>query len=202
MTTNMQHESSGTLDRRDVVKAILDRRGDALVVAGLGSSCYDCGVYDDPGTFYLWGAMGGAAMIGLGLALAQPKRRVLVVTGDGEMLMGLGSLSTIGAEKISNLAIVVLDNELYAETGMQPTHTARGVSLSGVAQAAGFPVSEAVHTQGELERSIRSIYDARGPVFVNVKVSSKRYPLSIRLRDGAHIKNRFRENLLGQKAFD
>jgi thiamine pyrophosphate-dependent acetolactate synthase large subunit-like protein len=198
----MQHESSGTLDRRDVVRTILEKRGEALVVSGLGSSSYDCGVYDDPRNFYLWGAMGGAAMIGLGLALAQPKRRVLVITGDGEMLMGLGSLATIGAQKTSNFAIVVLDNELYAETGMQPTHTARGVSLSGVAQAAGFPVAEAVHSQQELERSIASIYEARGPVFVNVKVSSKRYPLSIRLRDGAHIKNRFREHLLGQKAFD
>jgi thiamine pyrophosphate-dependent acetolactate synthase large subunit-like protein len=202
MASNVQHESSGTLDRREVVEAILGKRGDALVVTGLGSSCYDCGVHDDPGTFYLWGAMGGAAMIGLGLALAQPKRRVLVVTGDGEMLMGLGSLATIGAEKTANLAIVVLDNELYAETGMQPTHTARGVSLSGVAQAAGFPVAEAVHTQSELERSIGSIYEARGPVFVNVKVSSTRYPMSMRLRDGVHIKNRFREHLLGQKAFD
>src|SRR5918992_496312 len=103
---------SGTLDRREVVKAILDRRGDALVVTGLGSSCYDAGVYDHPNTFYLWGAMGAAAMIGLGLALAQPSRRVVVITGDGEMLMGLGSLATIGAHKPPNLSIVVMDNEL------------------------------------------------------------------------------------------
>ena len=193
---------SGTLDRREVVKAILDRRGDALVVTGLGSSCYDAGVYDHPNTFYLWGAMGAAAMIGLGLALAQPSRRVVVITGDGEMLMGLGSLATIGAQKPANLSIVVLDNELYAETGMQPTHTARGVDLAGMAKAAGFTVAETVRDTGGVTSAVEQIYGTKGTAFFDVKVSSQRYPMSIRLRDGAHIKNRFRENLLGQKAFD
>lgn len=190
------------LDRREAVKAILDKRGDALLVTGLGSSSYDAGVHDNLNTFYLWGAMGGAAMIGLGLALAQPDRRVLVLTGDGEMLMGLGSFATIGAERVKNLAIAVLDNELYAETGMQPTHTARGVDLAGMAKAAGFSVARNVRTMAELETEIGSIYDSAGPVFVNVKVSSKRYPMSMRMRDGTHLKNRFREHLLGGKAYD
>jgi thiamine pyrophosphate-dependent acetolactate synthase large subunit-like protein len=193
---------TGTLDRREVVRSILEKRGDAFVVAGLGSSSYDCGVHDHPNNYYLWGAMGGAAMIGLGLALAQPARRVVVITGDGEMLMGIGSLATIGAQRPENLSIVLLDNELYAETGMQPTHTARGVSLSGMAQAANFELAQTVWTSDELEAAIEALYGTRGPVLVDVKVSSKRYPMSMRLRDGAHIKNRFRENLLGQKAFD
>jgi thiamine pyrophosphate-dependent acetolactate synthase large subunit-like protein len=192
----------GTLDRREVIKSILEKRGDALVVAGLGSSCYDCGVYDHLNTFYLWGAMGAAAMIGLGLALAQPQRRVVVITGDGEMLMGLGSLATIGAHKPANLSIVVMDNELYAETGMQPTHTARGVSLAGMAHAAGFAATQTVYTDDELEHGIDVIYGSASPVLIDIKLSSKRYPMSMRMRDGAHIKNRFRENLLGQKAFD
>jgi thiamine pyrophosphate-dependent acetolactate synthase large subunit-like protein len=198
----MANRKNGALDRREVVKAILEKREDTLVVTGLGSSSYDVGVHDDPNTFYLWGAMGAAAMVGLGLALAQPKRRVLVITGDGEMLMGLGSLATIGAQKPANLAIVVIDNELYAETGMQPTHTARGVDLAGIAKAAGFAAADTVYSQQELERGIEALYGSSAPVFLDVKVSDKRYPLSIRLRDGAHIKNRFRENLLGQKAFD
>jgi len=198
----MAKDRKGTLDRREVVKAVLDERGDALVVTGLGSSCYDAGVHDHLNTFYLWGAMGAAAMMGLGLALAQPGRRVVVITGDGEMLMGLGSLATIGAKQPSNLAIVVIDNELYAETGMQPTHTSRGVDLAGMAKAAGFTAAETVYTQQALESSIGAIYRTAGPVFFDVKVSDKRYPMSIRLRDGAHIKNRFRENLLGPKAFD
>ena len=198
----MAATSTGTLDRREVVKKLLAQREDALVVTGLGSSCYDAGVYDHPNTFYLWGAMGGAAMIGLGLALAQPRRRVLVITGDGEMLMGVGALATIGAQKPDNLGIVVLDNELYGETGMQPTHTARGVDLAGMAKAAGVALADTVRTEEALGASISALYGTPGPVFFDVKVSATRYPMSIRLRDGAHIKNRFRENLLGQKAFD
>jgi thiamine pyrophosphate-dependent acetolactate synthase large subunit-like protein len=198
----MTQQTEGTLDRRAVVSAILEKRGDALVVTGLGSSCYDAGVHDHPNTFYLWGAMGAAAMMGLGLALAQPTRRVVVITGDGEMLMGLGALATIGVQRPANLSIVVIDNELYAETGMQPTHTAHGVSLAGVAQAACVPVARTVHTEQELGAAIEALYGTPGPVFVDVKVSDRRYPMSIRLRDGAHIKNRFREHLLGSRAFD
>ncbi len=190
------------LDRRKAMKAVLDARDDALIVTGLGSTCYDAGVHDHLNTFYLWGAMGAAAMVGLGLALAQPKRRVVVVTGDGEMLMGLGSLATIGAKRPSNLAIVVMDNELYAETGMQPTHTARGVSLAGIAKAANFSSTDTVHDEKELTRSIQTVYRADGPVFIDIKVNNLRYPMSIRMRDGMHIKNRFRENLLGARAFD
>lgn len=190
------------IDRRAAVKQILARRGDALLVTGLGSSCYDAGTLDHPNTFYLWGGMGGACMIGLGLALAQPKRRVLVITGDGEMLMGLGSLATIGAEKVKNLSVIVIDNELYSETGMQPTHTSRGVDLAGIAKAAGFASSSTVVSESELKSSIPKLYTTPGPIFMDLKVSANRYPLSIRLRDGTHIKNRFRENLLGSKAFD
>ena len=94
----MPDQKQGTLDRREVVAAMLKERGDALIVTGLGSSCYDIGTQDHPNTFYLWGGMGAAAMVGLGLALAQPARRVVVITGDGEMLMDLGALATIGAK--------------------------------------------------------------------------------------------------------
>src|SRR3546814_4233686 len=125
------------LHRREVVKSLLSNRGDTLVVTGLGQSTYDAyAAGDDPRTFYLWGAMGGSVPIGLGMAIAQPDRRVLVVTGDGELLMGLGSLSVVGAERPKNLAIVVLDNGKYGETGPQVTHTARGTDLAGVAKAA------------------------------------------------------------------
>ena len=134
----MSELESPLLQRRAVVARILAARGDALVVTGLGSTTYDVfAAGDSPLTFYLWGAMGAAAMIGLGLAHAQPLRRVVVLTGDGEMLMGLGSLATIGAERPKNLSVVVIDNERYAETGMQRTHTGRGVDLAGIARAAG-----------------------------------------------------------------
>jgi thiamine pyrophosphate-dependent acetolactate synthase large subunit-like protein len=190
------------LDRRAAVSAILRGREDALVVTGLGSSSFDAGVHDDPRTFYLWGGMGAAAMMGLGLALAQPSRRILVITGDGEMLMALGALATIGAEQPRNLAIVVLDNEVYGETGMQPTHTQRGVDLPGIARACSFPMAETVRCGQELASVVARLYAEPGPLFVDIKVTATHYPLSLRLRDGAHIKNRFREALLGSKAFD
>ncbi len=198
----MATTKKSNLDRRGAVKTILAERGDSLLVTGLGSSCYDAGTVDHPNTFYLWGGMGGAAMIGVGLALAQPKRRVLVITGDGEMLMGMGSLATIGAEKIRNLSIIVIDNELYSETGMQPTHTSRGVDLAGVAKASGFGTTGTVSTLPEVKAWIPKLYNTPGPVFLDIKVNAARYPMSIRLRDGTHIKNRFREALLGAKAFD
>jgi thiamine pyrophosphate-dependent acetolactate synthase large subunit-like protein len=198
----MAQVKKSTLDRRVAVKAILAERGDSLLVTGLGSSCYDAGTVDHPHTFYLWGGMGGAAMIGAGLAIAQPKRRVLVLTGDGEMLMGLGSLATIGAEKIRNLSIIVIDNELYSETGMQPTHTSRGVDLAGMAKAAGFAAAASISTLPEVKSWIPKLYHTPGPLFLNIKVNANRYPMSIRLRDGAYIKNRFREALFGAKAFD
>ena len=199
----MAKKIKATLDRRAAINKILEKRGDALVVTGLGSSCYDVGAAGDhPNNFYLWGGMGAAAMMGLGLALAQPKRQVLVITGDGEMLMGLGALATIGTQGPRNLSIIVIDNELYSETGMQPTHTARGVDLAGVAKAAGFAATGTVSTEQGLKAWIPKLYKTPGPVFMALKVNANRYPLSIRLRDGAHIKNRFREALLGAKAFD
>jgi thiamine pyrophosphate-dependent acetolactate synthase large subunit-like protein len=198
----MSNTKTGTLDRRHVMGPLLAARGDALVVTGLGSTTYDAGLADHPGTFYLWGAMGAAAMVGLGLALAQPTRRVVVFTGDGEMLMGIGSLATIGARAPANLAVVVIDNEHYSETGMQPTHTNRGVSLSGIAQACNFASAKTIYGDEELRAEIPSVFGGPGPVFLDVKVNTQRYPLSIRLRDGSHIKNRFREYLLGPSAFD
>ena len=198
----MAERRQGTLDRRAVTDAMLKARGDALIVAGLGSSCYDAGTADHPNTFYLWGGMGAAAMMGLGLALAQPSRRVVVITGDGEMLMGFGAFATIGAKRPNNLSVVVIDNEHYSETGMQATHTHKGVSLAGVAKACNFPSSETIYTEQELAADIPKLFGGSELMFRAVKVNTQRYPMTIRLRDGAHIKNRFRENLLGAKAFD
>ena len=194
-----------TLHRRDVVNHILHQRGDLLVVAGLGAPAWDVAAAGDhPLSFPLWGAMGGAAMIGLGLALAQPKRKVLVVTGDGEMLMGLGSLAVIGSHKPRNLSIVVLDNEQYGETGMQDTVTASGVDLAGIAKSAGFTMTMSIKTKSELSLLKNQIYKesktTSGPLFAQVKVDPKKLPLVLPPREGAYLKNRFRIALLGTQA--
>lgn len=189
------------LDRRHAVKRLLADRGDLLVVSGLGSPTYDvaaCG--DDDRNFYLWGAMGSAAPIGLGLALARPDRRVLVVTGDGEMLMGLGSLASIGVQRPANLAIVVLDNERYGETGMQQTHTASGVSLAAIATGAGFTQSCLVTEKKGIAALRKMVYEEAGPNFAQVKVIAEKIPLVLPPREGALLKARFRRALNGPSA--
>jgi thiamine pyrophosphate-dependent acetolactate synthase large subunit-like protein len=185
------------LRRRNAVARILAHRGDLLVVTGLGSPTYDCAAAGDhPLNFYLWGAMGSAVTVGLGLALAQPRRRVLVLTGDGEMLMGLGSLATAAVKQPENLAVAVIDNEHYGETGMQPTHTSSGVDLAGIARSTGFRETLTVRTADDLESAVPLLYRAKGPVFVVLKVSSARDPLVLPPWDGSLLKSRFRQALL------
>ncbi len=189
------------LERRPVVARLLADRGDLLVVSGLGAPTYDCAaVGDHPLNFYLWGAMGSAALIGLGLATARPERPVLVITGDGEMLMGLGALATIGVRKPANLAIAVLDNEHYGETGNQPTHTADGVDLAGIAEAAGFALSYRVEDNAMLETVLPRLRAGKGPVFAAIKISDQQDPMVLPPRDGTYLKHRFREALLGPSA--
>jgi thiamine pyrophosphate-dependent acetolactate synthase large subunit-like protein len=190
-----------TLHRRAVVKLLLGDRKDLLVVAGLGSTSWDItAVGDTPLNFPLWGAMGNAAMVGLGLALAQPARRVLVITGDGEMLMGLGSLATIGVQQPPNLTVVVIDNERYGETGMQTTHTAEGADLAKVSLACGFRSVRKIRAAGELAGLRRAIHAARGPHFAQIKVVAEKLPLVLPPREGALLKTRFRRALLGDGA--
>ena len=190
-----------TLHRREVVKKILEKRGDLLVVAGLGSTSWDITAAGDCDlSFPTWGAMGQAAMIGLGLAAAQPRRRVLVVTGDGEMLMGMGALATIGVQRPANLTVVVIDNERYGETGMQPTHTAHGVDLAAVARACGFRNSKEVRKQSEIASLAEMIHVSHGPNFAAIKVSDEKPPLVLPPHDGVLLKERFRRALLGSSA--
>jgi thiamine pyrophosphate-dependent acetolactate synthase large subunit-like protein len=186
-----------SLNRREAVKALLADRGALLVVTGLGSSSYD--VFDageHPGNFYLWGAMGGAAMVGLGLALAQPKRPVAVITGDGEQLMGIGSLLTIAAKKPGNLTIAVLDNGHFGETGMQVSHTGLGAQLDVIATGAGLrSVTDITDMNGivEFRRKLQSIDG--GPRLARIRIASGHLERALPPRDGVFLKNRFRDNL-------
>lgn len=192
----MSARKKPTLDRRKVVAAILKARGDALVVAGLGAPCFDvmaCG--DHALNFYTWGGMGGTAMIGLGLALAQPQRRVLVITGDGDMLMALGSFATIGAKQPKNLALIVMDNEHYGETGMQQTHTQLGTEFAGVAEATGFRAAATLYTEAQLKLWLPRIRGDQGPVFAGVKVAIDRGEFILPPRDGTELKLRFQQGL-------
>lgn len=184
------------LHRRDIVRRMLDDRGNLLVVAGLGAPAYDVAAAGDHAlNFYLWGAMGSAAMIGLGLALAKPGMRVLVVTGDGEMLMGIGSLATIGVKQPGNLAILVLDNRRYGETGMQPSHTDSGVDIAAAAAACGFPVARRISSLAELDDARGLVHFTQGPVFVQAVVEPETVPRVLPTRDGNEIRLRFTQAL-------
>src|ERR687888_2643258 len=187
------------LARRSAIARILADRGDTLVVTGLGSPTYDCAAAGDhPLNFYLWGAMGSAVTVGLGLALAQPKRRVLAITGDGEMLMGLGALATIGVQQPANLTVVVIDNERYGETGMQRTHTAEGVDLSAIAAACRFKHAITVTADRAALREL--VYRTPGPNFAAVEMVDEKLPLVLPPHDGVLLKARFRRALLGESA--
>lgn len=180
------------LDRREFIGRLLVGRGDLLVVCGLGSATYDVAAAGDhPLNFYLWGAMGGTAMIGLGLALARPDRRVAVITGDGDMLMGLGSLATIGVRGAKNLAIVVLDNAHYGETGMQPSHTNAGVDLVAAALACRFKAGRTVSRLEEAEDVRALLHGGVGPILVNARIKAENLPRVLPLRDGHAIRQRF-----------
>jgi thiamine pyrophosphate-dependent acetolactate synthase large subunit-like protein len=182
------------LERRSVVSTLLAKRKDAIVVGGLGASTYDIAAAGDHDrNFYLWGAMGGAVMIGLGIALAQPKLPVLVITGDGEMLMGMGSLATVGLQKPGNLTIVVLDNERYGETGGQTSHTASAADLVGVAHACGIGDVRAIATMAEVEAFASTLQDvSAGPRFASVKIDGANLERALSNRDGTFIVNRIR----------
>ena len=181
------------LDRRVAIRTLLENRGDLLLVTGLGSTSWDAAsVADDERNFYLWGAMGAAAMVGLGLAIARPDRRVLVVTGDGEMLMGLGSLATIGVQRPPNLAVAVFDNGHYGETGMQASHTAETVDLIGVAQACGFKEAVDIIDENGLRNFATRIHNAATSLFARVAIRADEPPRVLPPRDGVLLKNRFR----------
>jgi thiamine pyrophosphate-dependent acetolactate synthase large subunit-like protein len=185
------------LQRRDAVSALLRHRGDALVVTGLGSPTYDvhaAGDRDD--NYYLWGAMGGAALVGLGLALAQPQRRVLVITGDGEQLMAVGGLVTIAVAKPCNLSIMVIDNQHYGETGMQASHTGNGIDLATIAAASGFAEAKTIRAMAGVDALGATLgASATGPRLYVIKVAADSPPRSMPSRDAVFIKNRFRAQL-------
>lgn len=189
--------TSERLNRRDAVRELLRNRGASLVVTGLGSSTYDVfAAGDHDGNMYLWGAMGGAAMVGLGLALAQPTRPVVVLTGDGEQLMGLGGLATIAVKRPGNFTLIVLDNGRYGETGGQLSHTGLGIELHRTAAAMGFASAVELREMTEVAAYRTELVKATGgPRFASVRIACDSPPRALPARDGVYLKNRFRTAL-------
>jgi thiamine pyrophosphate-dependent acetolactate synthase large subunit-like protein len=192
----IQAKAAATIDRRVFVSRLLAGCPQALVITGLGSSSYDVfAAGDRPENFYLWGAMGGAAAVGLGLALAQPQRSVVVITGDGEQLMGLGALSTIGAQQPANLTLVVLDNGHFGETGMQPSHSSLGTNLSAVARGCGIGNVVEIDELAAVDSLAQIVNAQQGCTLAQVHICADELPRALPPRDGVYLKNRFRAAL-------
>lgn len=190
---------TGALDRRKAVPELVGDPQDFLIIAGLGGTARDtaqiCGPYQN---FYAFaGVMGGATMTGLGLALAQPKKRVLIITGDGDLLMNLGSLATVAVMNPPNLSILCVDNAHYWETGRQKTHTALGVDLAAIAAGAGIKKVRTVLKQSEIPDAASLLRQKQGVAFVLLKVKPTDPPKIRRSHDAAWTKHRFRQELLG-----
>jgi thiamine pyrophosphate-dependent acetolactate synthase large subunit-like protein len=186
------------LNRSDVMKKIMAVRNNALVITGLGSPVWDLAASDHrPDNFYSWGGMGCAISMGLGCALAQSDKKVWVITGDGEALMGLGSLATVAAQRPSNLAVIVLDNEHYGETGMQRTHTSHGTDIAAIASGAGIQTTMTVNNPETLEGLTTALTSGLLPMVAVIKVAAGKPNLILPSRDGVYIKNQFRQAVLG-----
>ncbi|MGH8430807.1 MAG: thiamine pyrophosphate-dependent enzyme [Solimonas sp.] len=196
MTTSTSKAAKPGIDRRKFVAELLTQLPDALVVSGLGSPSYDVfAAGDRPGNFYLWGAMGGSTSLALGLAIARPEKTVIAITGDGEQLMGIGSLATAAAQQQKNLNIVILDNGHFGETGMQQSHTSLGTNLAQVAKAVGVPTTLEISDIDELGKLAQAIRKADGTTVAQVYISTDEPQRALPPRDGTFVKNRFREHL-------
>ncbi|MFK0209391.1 thiamine pyrophosphate-dependent enzyme [Agrobacterium sp. NPDC090283] len=189
--------TNNTMDRRAAVNKLLAARDGALVVTGLGSPSYDVHAAGDvDGNYYLWGAMGGAALTGLGVAQAQPNKRVMVITGDGEQLMAFGALATISVAAPKNLDIIVLDNQHFGETGMQSSHTGRGIAFDRIAAASGFADTAELRSLEDVDALVERLRTpASGPRLFVLKINAENLPRSLPPRDAVFIKNRFRAHL-------
>lgn len=189
------------MQRRPAVAKLIQQRNNLLIVAGLGSAVWDVeAVEQNDLNFYILGAMGSVVPIAIGLALAQPDRPVLALTGDAELLMAAGSIATASIRRPSNLTIVVLDNGRFGETGSQLSHTGHGVDLAAMARATGFEVAQTVTDIDQIDGVRATMHECRGPALFNFAVAPQMPEVVMPVRDGAHLKHRFRMQLLGDEA--
>jgi phosphonopyruvate decarboxylase len=189
----MAQIQSNKIQRRPFVADLLAKRGNALVIPGLGSPTWDAFASgDSPEYLYSWGGMGQAVPTALGVAMAQPDRRVLALTGDGEMMMGIGSLAVVADQAPSNLAILVLDNERFGETGKQIGLTSNRTDMCKVAEGFGIAKTKMVTEQSAVGELASFLFEETGPVFAIAKIALSEDPWQLPIKDGVAIARRFR----------
>lgn len=182
------------LDRIEAIPKLVGKHEDFLIVTGLAGTSRDIAALTNDGahTYSMAGAMGGACMIGLGLALARRDKRVLVVTGDGELLMNLGSLATIAVLNPPNLSVVCVDNGHYGETGYQKSHTSLGVDLEKIAAGSGIKRTLTIEKAADIAAGSRLIREGNASSFVLLRVKPTEPPSFKRDLDPATTRSRFR----------
>jgi thiamine pyrophosphate-dependent acetolactate synthase large subunit-like protein len=184
---------SNKIQRRPFIAELLRHRDGALIIPGLGSPTWDLAAAGDSAEYlYSWGGMGLAVPTALGLALAQPKKRIVVVTGDGELLMGIGSLGVVADQAPANLAILVLDNESFGETGRQTGLTAAKTDLIAVAKGFGIAATMLVTEHDQVPALAKLLFKSPGPAFAVAKIALSHDPWALPEKDGATIAHRFR----------
>lgn len=180
------------MNRFDLMRRLVAQlQAGEAVVAGIGNTNFDLlAAGHRPQNFYMLGSMGLAVPIALGVALAQPQRRVIAVEGDGSLLMQLGSLATVATLAPRNLAIVVMDNGVYQITGGQPTATSGGCDLVAIANGAGISDAHWAADEAAFERLVRHALDATAPVFIGARVDAAP-AVAEPERDPARLKDAF-----------
>ena len=187
------------LDRKKAIPILLGDTDRFLIISGLAGPAKDIGFLtkESSNTFLFGGAMGGALPTSLGLALARPKDTILCVSGDGDVLMSMGSLATIATMKPKNLIIICVDNSLYLETGGQKSHTGLGVDLDVVSQGCGFLKTKTITNEDEVLQGARLVNNNfNGPTFILLKVNQSKPPQYSRNWNASQAKIKFRQNLL------
>src|SRR5262245_62291577 len=187
---------SSKIARRPLMAELLAHRGNALIVTGLGSPTWDAFAAGDRAEYlYSWGGMGLAVPTAMGVALAQPGRRVVCVTGDGEMLMGIGALGVVADQAPGNLGILVLDNESFGETGRQRGLTTGRADIAAVARGFGIATTLAITEQSAVGELAELLFKTPGPVLAVAKIALTEDAWALPEKDGAAIAHRFRAAL-------
>jgi len=182
------------IDRRRLLAGLFPDQREYLFVAGLAGSARDAAMLTEDGgnLFALGGVMGAATTIGLGMALAAPEHKIVVVTGDGELQMNIGSLITVASTAPANLTIVCIDNEGHGETGNQRGHTAGAASIELMGKSAGITSTMTIMRSEEITKAASFIGQARGPCLLVVKVLATEPSAYKRLMDPAACRYRFK----------
>jgi thiamine pyrophosphate-dependent acetolactate synthase large subunit-like protein len=192
---------TGTLSRIELMRGLVGILRDEAVVAGIGNTNFDLfAAGHRPQNFYMLGSMGLAFPIALGVALAQPQRRVIGIEGDGSLLMDLGCLATIAMVAPANLTLVVMDNAVYEITGGQPTASAQRFDFVEVARGAGIAHSDWAQDTADFVRLVQAALERTGPSLIGARID-RAAAIAQPPRDPAQIRDRFMQALGSRKEF-